>query len=204
MGWTTIIATHYKDNGTIDRLKEIYNMWEVENHGRTHVLKMSLIGRVVYGAIQNVDTGVVWGLVALTSTKGNEFGYKDMDDTCGPNYYNCPLSILKLLTPTNNENANNWRKKCYENANAVKLKARLRKSLSRLPLGTHIEFVSHVDLHSANPNFEYSCVKGDTVRLVKRCYGNHKEAWYDEERAERPVRWKDKWLSDEYTVLSTH
>lgn len=204
MGWTTISATHYKRNGTVDRLKEVYDMWEVENHGKTHVLKMSLVGSVVYGAIQNVDTGVVWGLVVLTSAKDDEFSYKDMDDTCGPNYYDCPISILKLLSPTDSEYANEWRKKCYYNARVRTLRARFKRELDKLPTETVIEFVSEVDLHSNNPNFSYTCSKGDTVRLKKRSYGYHKEAWYDEERSERPVRWKDKWISERYTVLSKY
>ena len=31
-----------------------------------------------------------------------------------PYHYECPKSILKLLTPTDNELANEWREKCYE------------------------------------------------------------------------------------------
>jgi hypothetical protein len=35
-----------------------------------------------------------------------------MDETCGPYEKKCPLSILNLLTPTDNEWANEWRKQC--------------------------------------------------------------------------------------------
>lgn len=43
-----------------------------------------------------------------------DLGYKDMDESSGPLQYDCPVSILKLLSPTDNENTMEWRKKCYE------------------------------------------------------------------------------------------
>ena len=57
----------------------------------------------------------VIAVVVLTSVRnGRYFGYKDMDESELPFYYNCPESILKLLTPTENANANEWRKRCRE------------------------------------------------------------------------------------------
>jgi hypothetical protein len=45
----------------------------------------------------------------------SEMGYKDMDESMHPYYYDCPLSILSKLTTTDNENAISWREKCMEN-----------------------------------------------------------------------------------------
>ena len=42
------------------------------------------------------------------------FGYKDMDESMGPYYYDCPKRILDLLTPTDNVNALEWRKECLK------------------------------------------------------------------------------------------
>ena len=53
------------------------------------------------------------------------FGYKDMDQSCGPNYYNCPDEILDAISPTDSENANNWIAACREN-NAVKKNRHVR------------------------------------------------------------------------------
>lgn len=50
----------------------------------------------------------------LTSISGNNFSYKDMDETMIPCYYDCPESILKLLSDTNNENALEYRRLCRE------------------------------------------------------------------------------------------
>ena len=131
MGWTTIRANHFK-NGKVDRLQEIYDMWENQNEGRTHVVKMSLVGTVVYGAIQVVETGMVWGLVVLTSVKREDFSYKDLDESCGPYSYNCPVTILELLSPTTNENSLEWRKRCYERANERSRKAKFKNAKTTL------------------------------------------------------------------------
>ena len=56
-------------------------------------------------------------MVCLLDYRPNEYyniGYKDMEESEGPYYYNCPERILKLLTPTSNEYALRWRKKCWE------------------------------------------------------------------------------------------
>ena len=38
-----------------------------------------------------------------------------LDETMGPNEASCPETILKLLTPTQNEHALDWRKRCLAN-----------------------------------------------------------------------------------------
>jgi hypothetical protein len=39
--------------------------------------------------------GDVFVALYLLQKDGREWGYKDMDDTCGPYYYDCPLSYIK-------------------------------------------------------------------------------------------------------------
>lgn len=63
----------------------------------------------------------------------NNFGYKDMDETMGPYAYDCPEKILKLLTPTDNEYARNWREKCW-------LKINDKKSRPKVKVGDVIKF----------------------------------------------------------------
>lgn len=52
------------------------------------------------------------------------FGYKDMDESMGPVYYNCPARILDLLTEPVNETAREWRQRCRER---LKRKERARQ-----------------------------------------------------------------------------
>ena len=141
MGWTFQQATHYK-GGRVDRKAECdaYFM-EGLNEGHFKVLASSLVGSVYYAAVQDmvknvgkgedgkyiyepIDDGEVWAAVFLTIVDNKDFcnfGYKDMDESMHPGYYDCPKKILKLLSPTECEWANEWRQKCYEQLRAPKL-----------------------------------------------------------------------------------
>lgn len=61
------------------------------------------------------------------------FQYKVMDETMLPYYYDCPESILNLLTETTNENANVWRASC-------ELNVVMTKALKALKVGDTIVF----------------------------------------------------------------
>lgn len=66
----------------------------------------------------------VFAVVALLDYANKakfNFGYKDIHEECMPYYFECPASILALLTPTDNENANKWRAECAKRA-SVKIK----------------------------------------------------------------------------------
>ncbi len=62
-------------------------------------------------------------LVNLIQSGGSDgYGYKDMDEACGPYYFNCPERILAAST-CQNKTAIEWREKCREhrnNGNAVR------------------------------------------------------------------------------------
>ena len=148
MGWTEYRASYFK-SGKVDRKAEC-DAYFLEGHNRGHfdVLKSVVIGSVYYAAIKNrmrylgesdsyepIDDGKVWCAIFLTSISGNNFSYKDMDETMIPCYYDCPESILKLLSDTNNENALEYRRLCRE-----KKKEKKKRSLSALPVGTVLKW----------------------------------------------------------------
>ena len=114
MGWTGYMPTHFAKSGNINRKAECdaYFM-EGLNKGHFSVLKSVMKGSVYYAAIKNmvrynretktyepIDDGTVWGVVFLTSVEKGMFYYKDMTEDMGPCYYDCPESILKLLSET--------------------------------------------------------------------------------------------------------
>lgn len=184
MGWTWYIATHYKD-GKIDRKAECDSLFtqkeqdKVYNDKVHHLPKMTVLksvmkGSVYYGAIESINSltnsRIVFAIVCKTSVEGMEFGYKDMDETCGPYYYDCPKTILNLLSQTNNEFALNWRKKCEEQNNRNKEISKSKKMLKDLPLGSKIKFNS---INSLSNGIEI----GDEVILTKINVVNNK--WYD-------------------------
>lgn len=187
MGWTSYHATHYK-KGKIDRKAECDAYFlEGLNSGYFEVLKSSMVGSTYYAAVkplkkyggkdENGNTIAidipqeeqrVFAVVFLTSTNMRDyynFSYKDMDESCGPCQCDCPKGILDLLTPTENEYANVWRKACYEN-----FKAKTDpNNFSKLPVGTVLKVTMPFDTRYFK--------KGQDVKLCKckKMYSNRTE-----------------------------
>lgn len=93
----------------------------------------AMVGTQYYAAYRSKKTGEVFAVVVITRTQGGEWGYKVMDESVEPYYYNCPAKILKLLTPTDQPHANEWRQKCVQ--------ASVRKTLAKsLKNGDVIKF----------------------------------------------------------------
>jgi len=96
--------------------------------------------REAYLAFEDIDhtTGKreVFAVVCLIHyypKSYHNFGYKDMEESVGPYNYKCPERILKLLTPTTNEFALKWRKKCWERIERI-------KSMPKFSNGDILEF----------------------------------------------------------------
>lgn len=163
MGWTYIEATHYK-NGKVDRKAECDAYFsEGLNRGSVRILESSLVGSTYYAAIQEVtkyvgedadgkriyepvEDGEVWAVVFRTdvdNTQCYNFGYKYMDETMCPGAYSCPKKILKLLTPTDNEWANEWRNKCQ------------RPKLAGIKIGDKIIANGEVLLQKMPPAYQF-------------------------------------------------
>lgn len=113
MGWTT--ERIFKEKLTAKEKKEHIERYFDTNH--YEVVKSSVVGNVYYAAIKTKRTGDIWAYVVLTMNRPYEFGTKPMDESMCPCYYDCPKGILDLLTPTDNEYANEWRKECRKKAN---------------------------------------------------------------------------------------
>lgn len=171
MGWTSYnVDIKYKGRKKyIDRKEEcdkIFNQDMVGNVGKYEVLRSTVVGSTYYAAVKKtkfateteLEKSEVFAAVVLTRTNINEhynFSYKDMDETCGPCYYDCPNVILDLLSPTDNEYANEWRKLCR-----AKTKEKSSPTaLHNLPVGTRIKFIAPCDLKIHN--------KGDEVIVWK-------------------------------------
>ena len=118
MGWTSYKATFYK-NGQVDRLSECRAEFGKNREWAT-IVKDAMVGSTYYAAMKLTQSGEVFGLVVVTSVSKNiwsyDFAYREMDETEGPYVSECPINILKLLSPTNNEFALQWRARCYDNA----------------------------------------------------------------------------------------
>ena len=104
MGWTGIdmyMATPK------DRQRYLDDQF---NYKDNRVIKSTMRGTTYYAVINSPKYGN-FAVVCLTKYSRGEFAYKDMDETMGPYAYDFPVSWLKLLSPTDNKYANEWRKK---------------------------------------------------------------------------------------------
>lgn len=121
MGWS---FTH-KQKG-----EKLFDFFSREfNHENGKVLDCATKNMVAYIAYEfipkrNEETmkKEVGALVCLLKYVKDEynFGYKDMDETMGPYYHDCPKRILDLLTPTDNVTALKWREECSKTNNIKK------------------------------------------------------------------------------------
>ena len=109
--------------------------WDRET-GRGYPVLISRKGSVWYAAVRaepaagRLDTGrdptghfetdatggYTFAAVFLTTTSKGEWGYKDMDETSGPNQAEAPAKLLDLLSPTSAEYALAWRQRCRDHA----------------------------------------------------------------------------------------
>ena len=74
-----------------------------------------------YLALKEKATGDVSALVVLSKRRNGQVALKAIDESSGPFSYDCPKSVFKLLTPTQSEFANEWRKQVEKTLNGPKL-----------------------------------------------------------------------------------
>jgi hypothetical protein len=122
-------------------------------------------GSPVYVKIPDIERET-WAAVFLTKTDARDyynFCYKDMSEDMGPAEASCPASILRLLSPTDSEWANEWREKCRKHIDEKKNP----NALSNLPVGTVIQYVRR---------------SGETIELYKHpaAYQFKRPFWYCE------------------------
>lgn len=130
MGWSTT----YKDK-TISAKQYIEKnllVWNSPTHNYSVLDGGVSKFHTYYGAVEKTDkvTGEreVFAVVFLLSYHKNQaynFGYKSICESMGPMQAECPARILKLLTTTDNENANQWRAQCWNRINNKKLRPKI-------------------------------------------------------------------------------
>ncbi|MBR1436187.1 MAG: hypothetical protein IJ584_13880 [Bacteroidales bacterium] len=123
------------------------------------VLKDALVGTTWYAAVQNKTTGEVRALIVLIHIDRKDhcnFGVNWMNELDGPYYYDCPKSILDLLTPTDNTLALEWRRKCRE-------RLKMKETLKKAPYGTR---------------FIVTLYDGSTRTVIKRKPGYQFKTWW--------------------------
>lgn len=150
MGWT---CTEKPNN-----VKKYFDDMHTSNEYRkVRVLKSALKNfREYYAAIEvtNEITGEVDVFCSVIKCDYyQEYGepqisYKEMSDHAGPAISNCPKNILELLTPTDNDYANQWRDKCWSKIN---MQAALTAQLQH---GKKVQFSPAIEFTDGNVHDE--------------------------------------------------
>lgn len=118
MGWTYMPMPR---EGTTEWLKRTLTWDNKENGVTNRPLATAIVERKeAYAAVETLHPDgrrQIWAAIFLLDYKprdrdGYTFGYKDMDETCGPVVCRCPAKILDMLTETDSEYANSWRQRC--------------------------------------------------------------------------------------------
>jgi len=108
MGWTFL----HRDKGAVSD-REFF-----EREFRPYpILDMSKTGFTLYFMMEDPKTKDRFAFVVMTRWRRNDwynFGFKEIEETCGPIDHDCPDRILDRLTPTDSKWANEWREKCRE------------------------------------------------------------------------------------------
>lgn len=206
MGWTGIHATHYKKNGDVDRKAECDSYWlDGLSAGHFEVVKSTMVGTTYYAAIKPLvkRNGVdeighdkyeplpeseqdVFAVVFLTNVDKKDyfnFNYKNMDETMCPYSFDCPVGILDLLSPTDNELANEWREKCRQSAKDKAAKKQFIKLLKDIEVGQRIKFILKQNMSDGSKS-------GSEVCLIKTIHQG-KPIWYG-----GGYKWSDSLIAD--------
>ena len=187
MGWTSFHATFYNKNNDVDRKAECDNYF----NNKWYRLEKSVIkGSTYYAAVtplfrsnfnyneegwepipESEQKTVAFIILTYVNCKEyHNFSYKIMDETAGPYYYDCPESILKLLSPTDNEFATKWRENCRIKNHTIKEKQRLAK----LPYGAKIEVLMPCDAGMFHTGDKVVLTK---IKQLRPGYKNVKTRW---------------------------
>jgi hypothetical protein len=132
MGWTS----YHRAPGETDRehfARELAADYEI--------VECATVDSVFYAAVRVKSTGEVWALIVLIKrSPAAEFNFacKGMSETEGPFYAKAPAKVLDALTPTTDENALEWRKKCRDR---IARRAEVRKRRKDVKAGTTIHVV---------------------------------------------------------------
>lgn len=139
-------------------------------------IRLLLCGASTFVMIHNHPSGD-------TKTQKKEFIYLNLEkESDMPIRRECPKIILNLLSDTDDENSQEWRKQCHK---SLQIKRKLLK-LDGLPEGTRIQFPSLL-------SFSNGVEKGDSIILLK---SNRKWIW-----EKYQYRFMKSYINPDYTIL---
>lgn len=70
-----------------------------------------VVNSALYTVEERKDNGARYIGVYVLSRQGGEWGYKSMDESMGPYYFDCPLKFLDMVPEPESQYAKEWRQK---------------------------------------------------------------------------------------------
>ena len=71
--------------------------------------KSTNYGRRLWVAYEYKNKSLSFIALYLIGKHSSDYGYKDMDETMGPSYYDCPLSLINKTTGDSSRYSQDWR-----------------------------------------------------------------------------------------------
>jgi len=148
---------------------------ELRGHLTGKIVTDAVVGNTYYAAIKSTGKDVTFAFIAmLKGDRGYGWGYKDMDEFCGPYVNTCPARVLDALTPIDDiiavegkteshDWAARWRNDCRQRLAKA---AAQRKVAKTLTLGQSVYI-----LNAKDPHRPYTLVtlpaKGVSARVAR-------------------------------------
>lgn len=178
MGWTSISVHELNYNfqtKKYDRKSWLDNNYNSETKDyKWEVLKSSMVGTTWYGAIKRTKKAtneiIVFGETILTAIDHGEFFYKEVSESMGPYTIDCPLNILKLLTPTDDPYSLQWRDKCVAKHQFIRLS---RKWWDIAQDSSRTRYLVYEVPYEIKDKNEVKYYKGDKIYLTYGKYRYH-------------------------------
>ena len=131
MGW--LFYTDGRVKTYADEKAEITRLCSFEgDRRRTELVKACKVGSTWYAAakvtnldgtavedatyVTDADGSITFGAVFLTAYDNGSWGYKDMEESAGPNVSRAPLALIELLSDLKDPDsyARDWRQRCRD------------------------------------------------------------------------------------------
>lgn len=168
MGWTSMTSAGMGGHATPKAyLDDQFTYSRTVDGGGTRgmrVIDSACVGnRVWYAAAEIVEDGEPQYVIALVclvrwNPKARDryvFAYKEMEESMGPCEAGCPARILRLLSPTANEHALDWRRRCL---------VRLRLHARKIEDGMRLRFPRPMAFGDGHSGTDFIVVKkGESV-----------------------------------------
>jgi len=102
------------------------------------LIKHSVVGNHLWQLFSRPDGTRLIGLCLMSSGGRHGWGYKGVNETAHPHYYDCPMSLLNAAHPAQNDSSAEWRKRVIAHHEwKRKLKDSPAKAGLVVPYGPH-------------------------------------------------------------------